>query len=86
MAFSEAESTSASLDIPILNFAAFDGDGAEAFAKSLFEAFRDVGFVYLKNHGLPQETVDEAFEWVRRRLLSFFSLAYFAFHANLLAC
>lgn len=35
--------------------------------KLVYEAFRDVGFAYIKNHGLPQELVDQAFEWVRTR-------------------
>lgn len=33
--------------------------------KKVYRAFRDVGFAYIKNHGLPQELLDQAFEWVR---------------------
>lgn len=53
--------------IPVIDFAPFrDGspEDAEATGKKIFEAFRDVGFVYLKNHGVPQKVVDEAFSWV----------------------
>ena len=53
--------------IPVLDFSRLRHGSSEdthETATKLFEAFRDVGFVYLKNHGLPQETVDEAFSWV----------------------
>ncbi|EFE44132.1 oxidoreductase, 2OG-Fe(II) oxygenase family [Trichophyton verrucosum HKI 0517] len=55
--------------IPVIDFAPFrDGspEDAEATGKKIFEAFRDVGFVYLKNHGVPQEVVDEAFSWSKK--------------------
>ena len=41
---------------------------ARATGKKVFEAFRDVGFAYIKNHGIPQDDVDEAFRWVRQDL------------------
>lgn len=59
--------------IPVIDFAPFrDGspEDAEATAKKIFEAFRDVGFAYLKNHGVPQEVVDEAFSWVTMAMAS----------------
>ncbi|OAA55790.1 oxidoreductase, 2OG-Fe(II) oxygenase family [Niveomyces insectorum RCEF 264] len=52
--------------IPIIDFAPFRNgslDEKKAVGKAVYEAFRDVGFAYLANHGVPQETVDEAFEW-----------------------
>ncbi|KAM5482566.1 hypothetical protein McanCB56680_003522 [Microsporum canis] len=55
--------------IPVVDFAPFHDGSAEeakATAQKIFEAFRDVGFVYLKNHGVPQEVVDEAFSWSQR--------------------
>lgn len=57
--------------IPVVDFAPFHDGSAEeakATAQKIFEAFRDVGFVYLKNHGVPQEVVDEAFSWVTKAL------------------
>ncbi|KIW90262.1 uncharacterized protein Z519_08906 [Cladophialophora bantiana CBS 173.52] len=36
---------------------------ARQTGKLVYEAFRDVGFAYIKNHGLPQELLDQAFEW-----------------------
>ena len=52
--------------IPVLDFLSFrhgSTEESQQTAAALFEAFRDVGFVYLRNHGLPQETVDKAFSW-----------------------
>ena len=52
--------------IPVLDFFSFrhgSTEESQQVATALFEAFRDVGFVYLRNHGLPQEIVDEAFSW-----------------------
>lgn len=53
--------------VPIVDFGPFytgDGDAKRAVAKQLDNALSTVGFVYLKNHGVPQERVDEAFAWV----------------------
>ncbi|KAF9269883.1 flavonol synthase/flavanone 3-hydroxylase [Marasmius fiardii PR-910] len=59
--------------IPIIDFANF-GDGtspeAQEIGRKFFEACRDVGFAYLINTGLSQETVDGMFEWSAK----FFSL------------
>ncbi|UNI18847.1 hypothetical protein JDV02_005090 [Purpureocillium takamizusanense] len=62
--------------IPIIDFAALlsedeDDDNLrpEQYAKvggELYQAFKKVGFAYVKNHGVPQDMVDEAFEWSRR--------------------
>ncbi|KAI0372146.1 thymine dioxygenase [Pilatotrama ljubarskyi] len=35
-------------------------------ARELVESFERYGFVYLKNYGMPQETVDGTFEWSKR--------------------
>jgi non-haem dioxygenase in morphine synthesis N-terminal len=53
--------------VPVIDFSQFrssNPDTALETAQKLFAAFRDSGFVYLQNHGLPQEVVDEAFTWV----------------------
>ncbi|KAF3483550.1 oxidoreductase, 2OG-Fe(II) oxygenase family [Arthroderma uncinatum] len=55
--------------IPVVDFAPFrEGSPADAKATGqvIFEAFRDVGFVYLKNHGVPQGVVDDAFSWSKK--------------------
>ncbi|KAH8650593.1 hypothetical protein BGZ60DRAFT_389033 [Tricladium varicosporioides] len=48
-------------DFPIINFSNFTEDPARVSAE-LFEAARTWGFLILKNHGIPQEDVDEIFE------------------------
>lgn len=55
------------LAIPIIDLEPLrSGTPGEASktGKKVYEAFRDVGFAYIKNHGLPQELLDQAFEWV----------------------
>ncbi|KAB2575296.1 putative iron/ascorbate oxidoreductase [Lasiodiplodia theobromae] len=55
--------------VPIVDFGPFytgDGDAKRAVAKQLDNALSTVGFVYLKNHGVPQERVDEAFAWSKK--------------------
>jgi isopenicillin N synthase-like dioxygenase len=54
-------------DIAVVSFERFiNGDDSEqrAVAKELYEAFSTVGWVYLKDHGIPQERVDEIFALV----------------------
>jgi isopenicillin N synthase-like dioxygenase len=60
-------------NIPIVDFAkAASGtkEEKEKIASQIDEAFRNVGFVYLKNHGVPRETVDECFAWVGHNLVT----------------
>lgn len=37
---------------------------AARIGRDVFEAFRDVGFAYIQNHGVPQDLIDQMFEWV----------------------
>ncbi|KAI1349055.1 hypothetical protein F5Y01DRAFT_192925 [Xylaria sp. FL0043] len=41
-------------------------DRKRIIAAELVEACRAVGFVYVVNHGMPEDLVDEAFAWTRR--------------------
>ncbi|PCH40084.1 thymine dioxygenase [Wolfiporia cocos MD-104 SS10] len=53
--------------IPIVDFQAFlDGSGKQEVADAVVETFKSVGFVYLVNHGLPQEKIDTMFEWTKK--------------------
>ena len=59
----------AAIDIPVINFAPFlEGDpkDKQAVAQAIYRACHDVGFMYLKNHGVPQNKVDQAFEQSRQ--------------------
>lgn len=51
--------------IDIIDFAPFlNGTGKQAVADAILESFRKIGFVYLTNHGIAQEKVDDMFAWV----------------------
>ncbi|KIW11343.1 hypothetical protein PV08_10643 [Exophiala spinifera] len=63
----------AELAIPIIDLEPVRSGNPEQVletGKKVYEAFRDVGFAYIKNHGLPQAILDQAFEWSSK----FFSL------------
>lgn len=56
-------------DIAVVSFGRFiNGDDADkrAVARELYDAFSTVGWVYLKDHGIPQERVDQIFGLVRQ--------------------
>ncbi|KAL7922744.1 hypothetical protein ACQKWADRAFT_326664 [Trichoderma austrokoningii] len=60
--------------IPVVDFAlARTGseEDRQRVARELYDAFKNVGFAYVKNHGVPQEAVDEAFAWNHK----FFSMS-----------
>jgi isopenicillin N synthase-like dioxygenase len=51
-------------DIAVVSFDSFingNDEDKRAVAKQLYRAFSTVGWVYLKDHGIPQERVDEMF-------------------------
>lgn len=53
--------------IPVVSFKPFlAGDRAQqnAVAREVYDAFSNVGFIYLKDYGIPQERVDEIFQLV----------------------
>ena len=53
--------------IPLVDFGQYlHGSDEEkiAAAAAIDSAFQNVGFVYLTNHGVPQDAVDKCFEWV----------------------
>lgn len=59
-----AEST----PIPVVSFEKFlTGDRADQkeVARKVYDAFSTIGFIYLKDHGIPQTRVEEIFELVR---------------------
>ncbi|XP_068744920.1 uncharacterized protein [Montipora capricornis] len=58
--------------IPVVDFSAMglqnkdplkeNNQPIKELADQLYQAFSKIGFVYLKNHGIPQEMIDSAFE------------------------
>jgi isopenicillin N synthase-like dioxygenase len=55
------------LSIPIIDLErarSADPDEVRRAAKEVYLAFKNVGFAYIENHGVPQDLIDEAFEWV----------------------
>jgi isopenicillin N synthase-like dioxygenase len=60
------------MSVPIVDFGKFlNGDESQKkeIASQIDSAFRNVGFVYLKNHTVPQEAVEECFQWARHSSL-----------------
>ena len=62
-------------NIPIVDFSAWtkpsDKDVRFQVAREIVQASKEVGFVYIINHALPDATLHEAFGWSRR----FFALS-----------
>lgn len=55
--------------LPRLDFSQFlkgDERTRERFCQELVSCMKDYGFVKLLNHGISEEKVEEAFEWVRQ--------------------
>ena len=51
--------------VPVIDFGLFlDGTKKQAVADAIVKSFKDIGFVYLVNHGMPADKVDNMFEWV----------------------
>ncbi|KAH6989134.1 hypothetical protein BKA56DRAFT_476904 [Ilyonectria sp. MPI-CAGE-AT-0026] len=63
-----AESVDKPIELPIIDFADLQGDEntRRSAAAELDQGFQTYGFVYLANHSIPQEMVDEAFYWAGR--------------------
>ena len=60
--------------LPVIDFSRYTAGSAEerlAVSRELVQAFKSVGFVYLLNHGIPNDMVHEAFDWVSAHTLSY---------------
>lgn len=52
-------------NIEIVDFGPFlDGSNKEGVANAILQSFKEVGFVYLLGHGLPQGKIDDMLSWV----------------------
>ncbi|RVX66188.1 hypothetical protein B0A52_10080 [Exophiala mesophila] len=55
--------------LPVIDFSRYTAGSAEerlAVSRELVQAFKSVGFVYLLNHGIPNDMVHEAFDWMSK--------------------
>ena len=56
-----------STPIPVVSFAPFltgDRSDQKAVARQVYDAFSNVGFIYLRDHGIASKKVDEIFQLV----------------------
>ncbi|RAL17214.1 isopenicillin N synthase family dioxygenase [Aspergillus homomorphus CBS 101889] len=58
------------MTIPLIDFRAWsnteDESARQRVAHELVEACQRVGFVYILNHSLPEDVLDQAFDWIKR--------------------
>jgi hypothetical protein len=52
--------------IKTVDFSSFiDNSDKQHVSDAILSSLKSIGFVYITNHGLPEETVKTMFEWVR---------------------
>lgn len=53
-------------NIPVVDFSLLTGTQQERgkALQQLDDAFATYGFIYLSNHDIPQDMIDDAFSWV----------------------
>ncbi|KAF8954069.1 thymine dioxygenase [Flammula alnicola] len=57
----------ASTTVKTVDFAPFlDGSDRQGVADAILESFKSIGFVYLTNHGLPQDKIASMFKWSKQ--------------------
>jgi isopenicillin N synthase-like dioxygenase len=60
----------ATASLPIVDFSAWTSEGTPserlAIARKLVKACHETGFVYIKNHGVSAQTLQEAFTWTKK--------------------
>lgn len=57
------------MNIPVVDLAEFlsgDADRKQKFAKELGKAYEEVGFVAVKNHGIPDELISNLYKYVQQ--------------------
>lgn len=66
---SRSKMDSVQCPIPVVDFSAWSNGSSEdkkRLAQELTEACRQVGFVYIINHGVPSDALGEAFSWSKK--------------------
>lgn len=52
-------------EVPVIDFASFlNGSAKQSVADEILASFKSIGFVYIINHGMPLEEIQEMFNWV----------------------
>lgn len=52
--------------ISVVDFKPFlEGSAKQDVANAILDSFKRVGFVYLVNHGIPEDKIKGIFDWVR---------------------
>jgi isopenicillin N synthase-like dioxygenase len=60
-----ADSLQNNTAVKVVDFAPFlDGSDRQGVSNAILDSFKTTGFVYLVNHGLPQNMIDSMFFWV----------------------
>ncbi|KAL4921358.1 hypothetical protein BDW62DRAFT_197936 [Aspergillus aurantiobrunneus] len=57
------------MDIPVLDFADFASDSQarqDEFCRRLYASLSSLGFVKIRNHSIPDEVLDQVFDWSKR--------------------
>ncbi|KAG0296099.1 hypothetical protein BGZ98_001109 [Dissophora globulifera] len=56
----DSQPSQSGVTIPVIDFGLFSSDPEEC-ARLVIEASRNIGFFYVKNHGVPQDLIDDMF-------------------------
>jgi isopenicillin N synthase-like dioxygenase len=66
----QALAMTATTSLPIIDFSVWTSKGTPSerlsIAKELVKACHETGFVYIRNHGVPAQTLEEAFAWTKK--------------------
>jgi len=67
--FLEFQKDDSAVQIPLIDFSKFRKAASPAekrqVSDELVQGFKDVGFIYLKNHGIPESDIANVFQKVR---------------------
>jgi isopenicillin N synthase-like dioxygenase len=54
-------------EVQLVDFSAFmDNSDKQTVSDAILSSFKSIGFVYITNHGMPDEIVQNMFKWVLR--------------------
>jgi len=63
----DSDSLQTNTTVKVVDFAPFlDGSDRQGVSNAILDAFKTTGFVYLVNHGLPQNKIESMFSWSKK--------------------